>query len=143
MPRLFLSPTGFVSGDSTLTIKAPSVQNPDTEVSASAPGDFKWVYLGIPITSEQAIQAIVVHYQLSNKESFISQVRLTEMTTPDRALVVHDDGTDLHSTTPSSYTSQVNGKRPRGALTLALRLNFAGTGASHKINLGAVFIDLA
>ena len=44
------------------------------------------------------VQEVVVCYQLQSPSSFISQVRLVEMTTPNVAHVRHDDPTDLKST---------------------------------------------
>jgi hypothetical protein len=64
------------------------------------------------------------------------------MNTPDRAVVIHDDGTDLQSIAPVCYSSNVGGKvpTPGTAVTLALRLNFQNT--SDRIMLGAVGIRI-
>lgn len=141
MPRLFLSSVDFVSGDPTLKLEYPYTSHADTEITATMGGDHKWIYLGIPVRSDESIRAVTVHYQLANAQSFISQIRLTEQTTPDRNTVIHDDGTNLTSTKPAIYTSQVGGRAPAGAITLQLRLQFGGTGPAHKINLGAVIVD--
>ena len=48
------------------------------------------------------------------------------MMTPDKAIIIHDDGTGLKDTSPTCYTSHVDGKVPSAGstITLALRLNF-------------------
>jgi hypothetical protein len=77
-------------------------------------------------------------------DSFISQVRLTTMSTPDRAWVIHDDGTDLQSPTPTCYVSHVrrlNVALDIAAITLSLRLNFANS--RDKIMMEAIGVTLA
>lgn len=138
---LWLSPTDFVTGDDSLRINYPSVTHPAVEIKATAPGDLKWVSLGLKIPPFHEINAIHVCYQLSNSRSFISQVRLAEMRTPDQALVRHDDGTDLLSTAPACYRSQlVTSYRPGGAVLLELRLNFGNV--ADTITLGAIGVEL-
>ncbi len=137
---LWISPTDWVSGDATLRLSYPSAAHPATEITATAPGDLKWVSLALRLPPFTEIKAVRVCYQVSNPRSFISQVRLTEMTTPERALVRHDDATDLTNVAPTCYVSEVANLRAEGAITLALRLNFANR--SDKIILGAVGIDL-
>ena len=137
---LWVSPTDWVSGEATLRINYPSVERPATEITTTARGDLKWVFLGLHLPPCTEIKAVRINYQVSNSRSFISQVRLTEMTTPDRALVRHDDPTDLTSVNPTCYVSEVANLRAEGAMTLALRLNFGNR--ADKIILGAVGVDL-
>ncbi len=137
---LWISPTDWVTGDPVLRINYPSVAHPATEITTTARGDLKWVSLALRLPPCTEIKTVRVCYQVSNPRSFISQVRLTEMTTPDLALVRHDDPTDLTSVDPTCYVSAVTNLRPEGAMTLALRLNFGHR--TDKIVLGAVGIDL-
>lgn len=138
---LWLSPTDFVTGDKSLRITYPSVTHPAVEVKATAPGDLKWISLGLKIPPFHEISAVQVCYQLSNSGSFISQIRLAEMRTPDQAVVRHDDGTDLLSVQPTCYRSQLaTGYRPDGAVLLELRLNFQN--AVDTITLGAVGVEV-
>jgi hypothetical protein len=134
MQMIWLSPTNFVTGDPTLRVSYPFVSHPSTIVGCTAPGDFKWVSMGLRLPSDVQIEQVIICYEVSNVLSFISQVRLVEMTTPDRATVVHDDPAHLTSTAPA--TSAVSGVAPSGAVTLELRLNFQNT--SDEIRLGAV-----
>ena len=64
------------------------------------------------------------------------------MSTPEHALVLHDDGTDLHSTSPVCYRSTVAGRvpTPGTAVTLSLRLTFQNT--TDQILLGAIGVKV-
>lgn len=137
---LWISPTDWVSGETTLQISYPSVAHPATEIMTTKPGDLKWVFLALRLPPCTEIKAVRVCYQVSNSRSFISQVRLTEMKTPDQALVRHDDPTDLTSVDPTCHVSEVPNLHPEGAITLALRLNFGHR--ADKIIIGAVGVDL-
>jgi parallel beta-helix repeat protein len=140
MQTIWLGPTNFVTGDPTLRVSYPFVSHPSTIIGCTAPGDFKWVSMGLRLPPDVLIEELVISYQVSNARSFISQIRLAEMTTPDHATVIHDDPTHLTSTTPVTYNSAVSGRLPAGALTLELRLNFQN--ASDEILLGAVGIKV-
>jgi Transposase len=133
---IWLSPTGFVTGDPTLQISYPSVSHPSTVITCTSPGDLKWVSIGLPLPQNITIHEVTVCYELSNAGSFISQVRLVEMSTPNQGLVRHDDPTDLKSTSPTCYNSKVVGFTPSVAIILELRLKFRNT--SDEIRLGAV-----
>lgn len=124
METIWLSPTAYVTGDPSLRISYPFVSHPNTIVTSQTTGDFKWISMGLPLPSNVKIYEVIICYLVSNPQSFISQVRLTEMGTPDQAIVRHDDPTDLKSTSPECYTSKVGGLVPTAAVTLALRLNF-------------------
>lgn len=137
---LWLSPTDFVTGDKSLRISYPSVTHPAVEIKTTTPGDLKWIYLGLRVPPDHDIHSIHVCYQLSNSRSFISQVRLVEMQTPDQAVVRHDDATDLLSTTPTCYRSPVVAFRPGAAVLLALRLNFEKI--ADTITLGAIGVEV-
>lgn len=140
MQTIWLSPAGFVTGDPTLRASYPFMSHPSTIVSCTTPGDFKWVSMGLRLPPDTQIGEVVICYEVSNARSFIAQVRLAEMTTPDRATVIHDDPAALTSTTPTSYTSAVPAVVPSGAVTLQLRLNFHDPG--DEILLGAVGIAI-
>jgi hypothetical protein len=138
MQTIWISPTEFVSGDPTVQISYPSADHPDTVVTSMEPGDFKWVSMGLPLPPAVALEEINVCYRVSDEQSFISQVRLLTMATPDQSVVLHDDGLDLRSTEPVCYASKVGGKLPSPgtSVRLALRLSFQNT--THEIRLGAV-----
>ena len=140
MQTVWMSPASFVTGDPTLRVSYPFVSHPSTIVTCASPGDLKWVSMGLPLPPGAQIEGLVICYEVSNARSFIAQVRVAEMTTPDHATVIHDDPAHLTSTGPASYTSVVPGLVPSGAVTLELRLNFQD--ASDEILLGAVGINV-
>src|SRR5215472_12018214 len=133
MQTIWLSSAAFVTGDPDLHISYPFVSHPNTIVTSTATGDLRWISMGLPLPPAAIISGVTVCYQISNPDpqtppaSFISQVRLAEMTKPDKAIVRHDDATDLKSTSPDCYTSTVSPFAPTAAVTLSLRLNFQNT----------------
>jgi hypothetical protein len=127
MQTIWSSPAEYVTGDPSLQISYPYVAHPSTIVTlkqGEPPGDFKWVSRGLHLPPNVRIQEVTVCYRLSHAQSYISQIRLVEMDTPEQAIVIHDDATDLKSTSPVCYTSNVGGKvpTPGTAVALALRL---------------------
>jgi len=143
MQTIWISPTEYVTGDSTLAISYPSAEHPNTTVTCKKdPGDYKWVSMGLRLPPDASIQDVIVCYQLSNATSYISQIRLQEMDTPDQSQILHDDVTDLQSVAAVCYTSNVGGKVPGvgKAVALALRLNFSNK--NHRIMLGAVGVRI-
>jgi parallel beta-helix repeat protein len=148
MQTLWLSPTEFVTGDPSLRLSYPYISHSYAIVTCTSPGDFKWIFMGLWLPENVAIEEIIVCYHISiqqtqqNQLSFISQIRLTEMMTPDKAIIIHDDGTGLKDTSPTCYTSHVDGKVPSAGstITLALRLNFKNT--TDKIMLGAIGVKV-
>ena len=81
-------------------------------------------------------EGVQVCYAIKTEsETYISRVRLTQMTTPDSALVVHDDGTNLTSTSPTCYTSPAK-VEVEGTITLALKMVFGST--SDVILIGGI-----
>jgi hypothetical protein len=105
-------------------------------VSSSQAGDLQWLSLPLIVDDNLAITGVTVCYELSNERSFISQIRLSEEKEPPSATVMHDDGTDLTSTTSECVESAVTNYQPGGAVTLSLRLNFGNGG--DRIYIGAV-----
>src|SRR5215510_10519622 len=58
-------------------------------------GGNKVVHMGLEVPPGYSIRGVRVCYELSNKRSFISQIRLSQVQTPPQtALVLLDDGTD-------------------------------------------------
>ncbi len=134
---VILGNTGWVSGDSRLTLNMPSVSHPDLVITSSTAADLQWIATQIPVNLGGTIKAVFLCYKTPNTGTFISQVRLTEYLVPGTATVMHDDGTDLISSAGSCYLSPVN-YAPLGSVNLNLRLNFANS--SHSISLGALAV---
>jgi hypothetical protein len=85
---IWVSPTEYVTGDASLEISYPFAGHPNTIVTSKTPGDLKWFSMGLRLPQNVSIEDIIICYQVSNKRSFISQVRLSEMGAPDQA--THD-----------------------------------------------------
>jgi hypothetical protein len=136
METIWLSPTGLVTGDPTLQLSYPFVSHPGTVLTCTAPGDLKWVSMGLRLPANAKIEDVIISYEVSSPQSFISQIRLAQMKTPDHATVLHDDPTPLQSTSPASYASHVGGLLADWAVTLELRLHFQST--ADEIRLGAL-----
>ena len=127
---------------SKLTVKpysSPSTAIVVTAGSAVGETDFQWVLLGLTVQGGLKIKAVVVCYQIIGppKGTYISQTRLTEMTTPNAALVVHDDPTNLLSPSPVCYKSVVKGSiTVKGTITLELKMVIARK--TDKILVGGI-----
>jgi hypothetical protein len=96
--------------------------------------------MGLHLPASCKIEAVLISYQLSSAKSFISRIQLTEMDTPDRATVIHDDTTVLQSTSAVIYTSGVGATPPVGDKSVELRLQLNFRNVDDEIRLGAVGI---
>ena len=111
---------------STLSVGPHS--GPSTAVVVSSSGvvtetDFQWVMVGLTVATGTTVKGVVVCYQvIGGDATYISQVRLSQMTTPNSAIVVHDDPTNLTSTVPVCYTSKASGFTVKGTITLELKI---------------------
>ena len=91
--------------------------------------DFQWVNFGLSLPIEKdmnAISGVEVCYEIQSDGSgrtYISQTRLTDMTTPNTATVKLDDGTDRTELGPQCYVIN-SAVTPEGTITLALKVVF-------------------
>jgi hypothetical protein len=91
------------------------------------------------VSDGSTIKGVVVCYNVITAKpgsTYISQTRLTEMTTPNVTTVRHDDGTNLTSIAPVCFTSKGSDFTVRGTITLELKMVFGST--SDKILLGGL-----
>ncbi len=112
-----------------------------TATEPVAEGDFRWIDLGLTTQESVTIKGVQVCYHVittSPGSTYISQVRLTTMTTPDFSTVILDDPTDLTSTSPTCYTSNIAKHRPKISGTTSLLLKMVFGSASDKIMIGGV-----
>jgi hypothetical protein len=114
-------------------------------VTATAPItelDSKGVVLGLTTQANKTIKGVQICYEVatgSPGSTYIAHVRLTTMTTPEfPATVIHDDSTDLTSTSATCYTSKIAKHKPKvgGTTTLSLKMVFGS--ASDSIVIGGV-----
>ena len=137
--KLSLNGNALRTGDPSLKLDLPWTAHPSIQITATAPGDLKWVYLPLPLHYGDKISSVTLYYQNSSVTSFISQTRLVSQTFPNVAHVVHDDPTDLHSTIPASHISPVAGLTVKGSIVLELRLFFAHS--FDMIKIGSIEIE--
>lgn len=109
-----------------------------TPTQVSGESDFQWMNLGLP-WGNASISSVTVCYAISSSvagRTYISQTRLSDMTLPNSATVMLDDGTNQTAVGPTCYTVPANLTPPVGALTLGLKVVFGST--SDRIMIGLV-----
>ena len=107
-----------------------------------AGGGNKVVHMGLEVPPGYSIKGVRVCYELSNKRSFITQIRLAQVNDPpSSATVMLDDGTDQTAVGPICVNSTTTTVDPSlGAVLLSLRVNFGNT--SDKIVVRALGLHL-
>ena len=106
-------------------------------------GGNKVVHMGLQVPPGYSIRGVRVCYELSNRRSFISQIRLAQVQTPPQtASVILDDGTDQTNPGPICVDSAATAVDPSlGEVLLSLRVNFGNT--SDKIAVRALGLHLS
>jgi hypothetical protein len=122
---IWYSPLNFVPEDPSIIIE-PYDGNPRAvRVTTPEAGDLQWIMLGLDLPTNVEIRSIELCYRLYDSTSYISAIRLTQMTMTEGSLIIWDDGTDLTDVGPTCYTSMESPESVEGTITLALRLNSA------------------
>src|SRR4030095_9847438 len=105
-------------------------------------GGNKVVHMGLQVPPGYSIRGVRVCYELSNKRSFISQIRLSQIQSPPQsALVLLDDANDQTNPGPICVDSASTNVNPEaGEVLLDLRVNFGNT--ADKIAIRAVGLHL-
>ncbi len=134
---IWTSPLGAIVGDSRMAV-APGIPLSSIRVTSTTAGDLQWVCFGLTVPEEAQIVGVRLCYELADSRSFISQTRITLLTTPDFDLAVYDDPTDHTDPGPTCYYSTAAPVFVEGTCTLELRLNFASP--DHWIDIGAIGI---
>ena len=114
-----------------------------TTTGDTAPtGGNKVVEMGLEVPPGFIIKGVRVCYELSNRRSFITQIRLAQVQDPpSSALVLLDDGTDQTNPGPVCVDSATASVDPGlGAVLLSLRVNFGNT--SDRIVVRALGLHL-
>lgn len=142
----YYSPTGAIAaGPDGLPAKKISIQPYATAIEIRSKrgipdNDPQWIYIPLSI-QKGTIKSVTVCYSIGTSGSgktFISQVRLIKMTTPDSATVLYDDDTDLVSASPACYTGHTKAMAD-GPVTLALRVVIDPSGA---IQIGGITLEM-
>jgi hypothetical protein len=120
--------TSFNAVSSGLGLTGLVIHSSTTGENATGGGN-KVVHMGLEVPPGYLIKGVRVCYQLSNKRSFISQIRLAQIQNPPvNALVQLDDGTDQTNPGPICVDSQPTTVDPSlGEVLLSLRVNFGNT----------------
>lgn len=132
-----VGPSGPPSSLSVTPHDSPSTAIKVTASSEVKETDFQWIEMGLPVPSV-SVKGVEICYKVESASpgtTYISQIRVTKMTTPDYALVVHDDGAALASTSTTCYTSTADFK-VQGTATLQLKMVFGST--SDSILVGGI-----
>jgi hypothetical protein len=141
----WFSPLGAVpDGDSLdLLLVEPA---PSAAIRVSSGGevieaDSQWILLGLTLPSGASgkIGEVEICYQVEAAvpdRTYISQIRLTQMTTPDEVKVIYDDDTDLTATSSPCYKSRTRIKKVNGTVTLALKMVFGSP--DDAIQIGGI-----
>jgi hypothetical protein len=106
-------------------------------------GGNKVVHMGLQVPPGYSIRGVRVCYELSNKRSFISQIRLAQVQTPPQSAIVKlDDATDQTNPGPICVDSKATTVDPAlGEVLLSLRVKFGNT--SDKIVVRALGLHLS
>lgn len=111
-------------------------------VTATEPGRLEFVNIDLPLpmgTAAPKVVGVKVCYQIeaSNPGStYITQTRLTEMTTPNEAPIMVDDPTDQTALGPTCYVVDNFSLAPEGSVVLGLGVIFGST--DEKILIGGI-----
>jgi hypothetical protein len=99
--------------------------------------------MALRLPENVSIEEVIICYQVSNAQSFIAQVRLEEMNTPNQAIVIYDEPVVLNSVTPATHNSNVGGTMPAAgmAVNLALRMSFQNV--TDQIFLGGIGVNVS
>jgi hypothetical protein len=118
------------------------IQSTTTGQNAQGGGN-KVVHMGLQVPPGYAIRGVRVCYELSNRRSFISQIRLSQIQNPPQsAVVLLDDGTDLTNPGPLCVDSAATNVNPgAGEVLIDLRVNFGNT--ADKIVVRALGLHLS
>ena len=145
---MFVSPLGAIAvGPNGLPTNKAKIQpyccpSDAIEISTSTvitENDFQWILIPLQVHKSE-IKGVSVCYSVSSKTTgatYISQTRLTQMTTPDKALVVLDDPTNRTAMGPACYTVPAS-VSVEGTITLELKVVFGS--ANDKIRIGGITI---
>jgi hypothetical protein len=118
------------------------IQSSTTGEEAQGGGN-KVVHMGLQVPPGYSIRGVRVCYELTNKRSFISQIRLSQVQDPPQsAIVMLDDATDQTNPGPICVDSGATNVDPnKGEVLIDLRVNFGNT--ADKIVVRALGLHLS
>ena len=136
--------TATVSPTLHATIRVEQAVSPPQAllVTATEPGRLEFVNVDLPLpqgTAAQEVTGVEVCYQIETSNpgsTYITQTRLTEMSTPDQAPLLLDDPVHRTALGPTCYQVTNFSLSPRGSLVLGLGVMFGST--DDKILIGGI-----
>lgn len=132
---LMLHGVGFVTGDPTIKLSYPFTFHPGMQVTATEPGDSKWIYMMIPLPQGSLITDIRIAHHRVGLNSHISIIRLIEQKEPISATVIHDER--FTNTVPSTCVIKTGCNVVVGkSILLKVCMNFASK--DDMIEIGSV-----
>lgn len=137
IPAIGVGPNGLP----TKKINVAPFCCPSDAIEITAPGivvenDFQWVNIPLSLPGD-TIKSVRVCYSATNN-AYISQTRLANMSTPDNATVVLDDGTDQAAAAATCYTTPANAKVD-GTITLSLKVVLP---QNASIRIGSIAVSV-
>ncbi len=150
--EIWTSPLGFVPSPlSLVTVRPYCCPSTAVEISTPTPireNDYQWINLGLTLPSTRDTKDLFIkEFELcytiesaSSAKTYISQTRLSKLTTSDSSLVIRDDTTRLSSTNPTCHKVSAFDARIDGTINLELKLVFGDT--SDKIRIGGIKFTL-
>jgi hypothetical protein len=137
IPAIGVGPNGLPT--KKITVAPYCCPSDAIEITGMGPvgeNDFQWVNIPLELPAGR-IKGVRVCYGTKNK-AYISQTRLSAMTTPDKALVVLDDPANQASAVPTCYNTVAN-VIVDATITLSLKVVIPAGGS---ITIGSIEIDM-
>lgn len=150
--EIWTSPLGFVpSPPSLITVRPYCCPSTAVEITTTTPireDDHQWINLGLTLPSRRNakdlfIKELELCYTIESAfsgKTYISQTRLSKLTTSDSSLIIRDDSTRLASPNPTCHKISAFDARIDGTINLELKLVFGDT--SDKIRIGGIKLTL-
>lgn len=150
--EIWTSPLGFVpSPPSLVTVRPYCCPSTAVEITSPTPigeNDYQWINLGLTLPSTRDTKDLYIkEFELcytiesaSSAKTYISQTRLSKLTTSDSSFIIRDDTTRLSSTNPTCRKVNSIDARIDGTINLELKLVFGD--ASDKIRIGGIKFTL-
>ena len=114
-----------------------------TSKSVVTENDSQWIAFPLTVPDGATIKGVKVYYSINAgnpSNTYITQTRLAQMTTPDVASVMMDDGTDLMGPGPTAHVSNTS-YSITGANELNLRVVIGDPADSIVIGGIEIFIE--
>jgi hypothetical protein len=114
-----------------------------TSTGVVAENDFQWVVFPLAVPDGATIKGVKLYYStnaVNPSSTYISQTRLTQMTTPNSALVMMDDATNQVGPGPTFYESTTS-YQVAGANSLNLKVVIGNPADSIVIGGIEIFIE--